>query len=135
MPTVEKILGFKNQWYSLGIENKISKRLPNGKEIYVFRPEYYLASKFEAHHDRGGSDLRQSNDFEDIIYILDSCTILLNNIKKSDEKVKSYLKEECKKLIANNQLSEGIECTLPFGSDSDRVEMIEALINDISNLT
>jgi hypothetical protein len=134
MPTDEKILGFKNQWYSLGVENKISKILPNGNNIYIFRPEYYLASKFEAHHDRGGSDLRQSHDFEDIIYILDNCTDIVENIRSSNVDVKRYLKSECQKLLENDALAEAMDCALPLGSDSDRVEMIDTLISDISEL-
>ena len=67
MPTEENILGFKNQWYSGGADNKIPRILPDGTKIYVFPLEYYIASKLEAHHDRGGNDLRQSRDFEDII--------------------------------------------------------------------
>src|SRR4030042_553048 len=96
MPTEESILGFKNWWYPGGIENKISKKLPDGKEIYVFPPEYYLASKFEAHHDRGGNDLRQSHDFEDIIYIFDNCPDILENIRNADENIRNYLRTECK---------------------------------------
>lgn len=134
MPTDEKILGFKNQWYSLGVENKISKTLPDGNNIYVFRPEYYLASKFEAHHDRGGNDLRQSHDFEDIIYILDNCTDILDNINSSNIDVRMYIKSECQKLLENDALSEAIDCALPLGSDSDRVEMIDELITDISEI-
>lgn len=134
MPTDEKILGFKNKWYSLGLENKMLKVLPNRSGIYVFRPEYYLASKFEAHHDRGGSDLRQSHDFEDIIYVLDNCTDILENIKSANQDVKSYLKSECEKLLRNDGLSEAIDCALPPGSDSDRVEIIEALITEVSEL-
>ena len=49
MPTDVNILGFTNKWYVEGIENKITKILPDGTEIFVFSPEYYLASKFEAH--------------------------------------------------------------------------------------
>jgi len=134
MPTDEKILGFKNQWYSLGVENKISKILPNGNNIYIFRPEYYLVSKFEAHHDRGGSDLRQSHDFEDIIYILDNFTDIVENIRSSNVDVKRYLKSECQKLLENDALAEAMDCALPLGSDSDRVEMIDTLISDISEL-
>jgi predicted nucleotidyltransferase len=84
MPTDENILGFNNQWYQGGIENRISKTLPDGTEINVFPPSYYLASKFEAHNDRGGEDLRQSHDFEDIIYILDNCTSILEDIRNAD---------------------------------------------------
>lgn len=71
MPTDEKILGFSNIWYVEGIKNKIVKTLPDGEEIFVFSPEYFLAAKFEALKNRGSADLRQSHDFEDIIYILD----------------------------------------------------------------
>lgn len=134
MPTDENVLGFNNQWYPDGVGNKIPKTLPNGTEIFVFSPEYYLASKFEAHNDRGGNDLRQSHDFEDIIYILDTCTSILEDIRNADEDVKNYLKDECESLLDNTGLSEGIESALPYGSDSDRVEMIETLISDIAAL-
>jgi hypothetical protein len=134
MPTEGNVLGFNNQWYPGGVDNKISKTLPNGTEIFVFPPEYYLAAKFEAHSDRGGNDLRQSHDFEDIIYVLDNCTDILEVIRNADEDVKSYLKAECERMLENDGLSEGIDCTLPLGSDSDRVEMIVTLITDISEL-
>jgi predicted nucleotidyltransferase len=134
MPTEGNVLGFNNQWYPGGVENKISKTLPEGTEIFVFPPEYYVAAKFEAHHDRGGNDLRQSHDFEDIIYILDNCTSILEDIRNADENVKNYLKEECMSLLENEGLSEGIEAALPYGSDSDRVEIIASLISDIAEL-
>lgn len=134
MPTEGNVLGFNNQWYPGGVENKISKTLPEGTEIFVFPPEYYVAAKFEAHHDRGGNDLRQSHDFEDIIYILDNCTSILEDIRNADEDVKNYLKDECMSLLENEGLSEGIEAALPYGSDSDRVEIIASLISDIAEL-
>jgi hypothetical protein len=132
MPTDESILGFKNLWYPGGVENKISKKLPNGTEIYVFSPEYYVASKFEAHNDRGGNDLRQSHDFEDIIYILDNSTNILENVRNANEDVKNYL--ECESLLGNDGLSEGIESALPYGSDSNRVEIIKDMIHVIASL-
>ena len=134
MPTGENVLGFNNRWYQGGVENRISKTLPDGTEINVFPPSYYLAAKFEAHNDREGDDLRQSHDFEDIIYILDNCTSILEDIRNADEDVKNYLKDECESLLDNAGLSEGIESALPYGSDSDRVEMIETLISDIAAL-
>jgi len=134
MPTEGNVLGFNNQWYPGGVDNKISKTLPNGIEIFVFPPEYYLAAKFEAHSDRGGNDLRQSHDFEDIIYVLDNCTDILEFIRNANEDVKSYLKAECERLLENDGLSEGIDCALPLGSDSDRVDIIATLITDISEL-
>ena len=134
MPADANILGFNNQWYTSGIGSKIPKILPDGTEIFVFSPEYYLAAKFEAHNDRGGNDLMQSHDFEDIVYILDNCTSILEDIRNAEGDVKNYLKGECNGLLENDGLSEGIASALPYGSDSDRVEMIITLITDITEL-
>ncbi|WP_318348231.1 hypothetical protein [Aquipluma nitroreducens] len=116
MPTNENILGFSNKWYVEGIENEIQKILPDGTEIFVFPPEYYVATKLEAHKGRGGEDLRQSHDFEDIIYILDNCPDLLKDIVIANPTVKAYLKIEFKSLLQNKGLVEGIESALPYGS-------------------
>ena len=53
MPTDEKILGFSNIWYVEGIRNKIVKTLPDGEEIFVFSPQYFLSAKFEALKKQG----------------------------------------------------------------------------------
>lgn len=134
MPSDSDVLGFSNRWYDEGIENKISKTLPNGTEVFVFPPEYYIAAKFEAHKGRGGNDLRQSHDFEDIIYILDNCSELLDNISNANESVKAYLKEEFFNLLKNNGLTEGIESALPYGSEEEATEIIMELIQSIADI-
>ena len=128
MPTNSKVLGFTNQWYEQGIETKISKILPDDTKIFVFPPEYYLAAKFEAHKGRGGNDLRQSHDFEDIIYILDNCPDILDNINDTNPKVRIYLKEECQNLLENKGVIEGIESALPYGSGEESTGLILELI-------
>ncbi len=134
MPTDEKILGFSNQWYVLGIENKIRKTLSNGSEIFVFPINYYLASKFEAHQSRGGNDLRQSHDFEDIVYVLDNSKDILISILSGNHQLKKYLKEQCKKLDKNPGLTEGVESALPYGAALESVQKIENIIKTIANL-
>ena len=134
MPSDSDVLGFSNLWYDEGIENKISKMLPNEAEIFVFPPEYYLAAKLEAHKGRGDNDLRQSHDFEDIIYILDNCPELLESISNANESVKAYLKKECFNLLKNEGLTEGIESALPYGSEEEATEIIMELIQNIANI-
>jgi len=134
MPTDENILGFSNKWYVEGIENEIQKILPDGTEIFVFPPEYYVATKLEAHKSRGGNDLRQSHDFEDIIYILDNCPDLLKDIVIANPTVKAYLKIEFKSLLQNKGLVEGIESALPYGSGEESTELIKDLIQRIAEL-
>ncbi len=134
MPAEDDILGFSNRWYTEGIENKILKTLPDGTKIYVFPPEYYLAAKFEAHRGRGGNDLRQSHDFEDIIYILDNCVEILDSIKDTNDTVKQYLKEQCSNLFKNDGLTEGVESALPYGSVEEATEIIIELIQSIADI-
>lgn len=124
MPTNDEILGFSNKWYVTGIENKVAHLLPNGKKIYIFPPEIYLASKLEAFNHRGGNDLRQSHDFEDIIFILDNNPDILTVLSNSSEQVKEYLKSQFQILTARNDILEGIECALPYSAESDSVEKL-----------
>jgi len=134
MPTDERLLGFSNKWYPEGIVNKINKTLPDGTKIFVFTPEYYLAAKFEAHNHRGGEDLRQSHDFEDIIYILENCKDILKRINQANSGLKEYLKTEFTGLLKNDNITEGIESALPLGSDSDAIELIEELMQNIADI-
>lgn len=134
MPTESDVLGFSNRWYESGFEHRISKILPDGTRIFVFPSEYYLAAKFEAHNGRGGNDLRQSHDFEDIIYLLDNCTNILKNINGSKPKVKLYLKAECHKLLENPNITEGIESALPYGSGDSATDFIFALFQSIADI-
>jgi predicted nucleotidyltransferase len=131
MPTDPDVLGFTNIWYDDGVTNKITKTLPDGQQIFVFPVEYYVAAKFEAHKDRGGNDLRQSHDFEDIIYIFDNCPDILGNIQNANEDVKEYLKQECQTLLDNDNLTEGIETALPYGADEESTDIILELIKNI----
>ena len=134
MPTDSNVLGFSNQWYGEGIKIKIQKTLPDGTKVFVFPPEYYLAAKFEAHNARGGNDLRQSHDFEDIIYILDNCSEILDNIRVTNASVKEYLKSECRKLLENPNITEGIETALPYGSGEENSDILVMLIRDIAEI-
>lgn len=134
MPTDSNVLGFSNRWYEEGIETKIQKKLRDGTKVFVFPPEYYLATKFEAHNARGGNDLRQSHDFEDIIYILDNCSDILDNISASNPSVKKYLKRECQNLLENPNITEGIETALPYGSGEERGDILGMTIREIAEI-
>lgn len=131
MPTYEKILGFSNNWYIYGIENKIEKQLPDGLIIFILPPEIYIASKLEAFNSRGKSDLRQSSDFEDIIFVLNNNADILSVLKLSVDPVKSYLRRQFQILLGRPDILEGIECALPYNTESDSVEKILAILDSI----
>jgi hypothetical protein len=66
--------------------------------INILSAPYFLAAKFEAFHSRGG-DYRTSYDFEDIIYVIDNRTTIVNEIRNADEQVKAFLHEELSMVI------------------------------------
>lgn len=132
MPDDEGILGFSNRWYHPAIAKKESRTLPDSTVIHVFPVTYYVATKFEALTGRGGNDLRTSHDFEDIIYILNSCPDFIEcyqNVK--DEALKEYLKGKMFMLISRSNIMEELECVLPIGED-DRADYIFELIEEIA---
>ena len=68
------------------------------------------------------------------IDIMDNVREVVDHITKSNDTVKKHLKEECQNLLNNNNLLEGIEAALPYGSNSDSTEKIEKIIQNIANL-
>lgn len=135
LPADSEILGFGNQWYKAGIDRKIVKVLPDGTGIFVFSIEYFLATKLEALIGRGGSDLRLSHDFEDIIYVLDNCTEIVDLISNCDNhELKNYFMAVFEKLICNTNLEESVRCALPLYADDERVEFIVDKMNTIKLL-
>lgn len=132
MPDDEGVIGFSNKWYHPAIANKESRTLPNGTIIYVFPVTYYVATKFEAVVGRGGNDLRTSHDFEDIIYILNSCPDFIERYKnEKDKALQQYLKAKMETLISRSNIMEEIECALPIGED-DRADYIYEIMKEIS---
>lgn len=133
MPTSSDVMGFSNRWYQDGIKNRIQVKLPDDTDIFILSPEYYLATKFEAHKGRGGDDLRASHDFEDIIYILDNNDDIADLVKNCpDSGLVKYLKEECAALINHANIIESIDCMLPIASQEERVYYIYEIIEGIA---
>lgn len=63
---------------------------------------------------------------------MDNCSELLDNITIANATLTAYLKEECSRLLANENLTEGIESALPYGSDEEATEIILELIKNIA---
>ena len=134
MPDDENVLGFSNCWYADGIKNKEKITLPNEIDIYILSIEYYLATKFEALKGRGGTDIRSSHDWEDIVYIMGNCVNLVNAIKQCDNtQLVEYLQKQYFKLLQNNNIREIILSALPYNSEEENIDDILKIMNEIKN--
>lgn len=127
MPTTE-ILGFKNQWYAEGFKNAIEFSLSENIKVKIFDAVYFIASKFDAFNSRGNNDGRTSSDFEDIVYILNNRSTVWDELSNADQKVKTYIREEFRKLINQDYLYEWISTNLEY-SEQKRVSFIIGGIN------
>lgn len=132
MPCDEKILGFSNKWYISGFQNKIPYSITPDIKIQIFPVCYYLACKIEALNSRGGNDWRTSHDFEDIIYILNYDTEILEEYKKeNNEDLKNYLSSWAISVLKRPNYREEIESMLPYG-EIERIDYILHLIHKIT---
>lgn len=132
MPKVyTPVTGESNSWYPDGIKHRIPYQI-HGRRIYIFPVSFYLASKLEALYSRGGQDYRGAKDFEDIVYVLNSCQDLVQQIESIDnDKVKPFLKAEFSNLIRRANIREEIEASL---TEDERTEYVLSKMKEISDL-
>ncbi|MFN7046100.1 MAG: hypothetical protein ACK4M1_12960, partial [Flavobacterium sp.] len=123
-----------NPWFEKGFQ-RLEKVKINDITIQIMPLTFFLASKFVAFHDRGGSDPRFSHDLEDIIYIMDNRTDwhhLL--IIEEDTAVKEYLVNELKMILTSNKIQEAILGNLYYETQDKRFAMIMDKIKAIVNV-
>lgn len=99
-------LGATNRWYKPGFDFLEQTTLPDGIDITILSAPYFLATKIEAFNNRGNIDFYGSSDFEDIIYLLDNRTNIVEEIIKSDELVQTFIKVELTKIKNHPQANE-----------------------------
>lgn len=134
MPTDENILGFSNEWYESGILYAQNYTLTSGISIRIFTPTYFIATKIAAFLNESRkyhADFYASHDFEDIISVLDNCEEILQDIRKADEKVKTYLKNNFINFLKNNNLSYALSGIL---RDEENEERLISIMQEIANM-
>lgn len=129
MPSEDSSIGVSNSWYKPGFES-VNEVIINGQKIRVLSVSYYLATKFEAFNNRG-SDYRTSHDFEDIIYVIDNCLNIENEILQSNESVKKFIINELKKVLSNPNYKEIIQSQMHPNIVSGRFPII---LNKLLNI-
>lgn len=102
----EKILGFSNKFYKIGLKRKTTYNLPDGQMINILPLDLFLATKLEAFFNRGASDPRFSSDLEDITAILlDSRDF--EEVFETQNEI-PYLKDSFNKIFSNSECIEAI---------------------------
>lgn len=127
MPTNDPSIGFTNIWYPEGFEKAVNYEIDERCIVKILSAPYFIATKLEAHKDRGQNDGRTSQDFEDIIYVLENRKVIWDEINNSNENLKNYLLTEFRNLLKNPNLFEWIDCHVERGSPPASYFILEAL--------
>ena len=106
MPAEDSSIGISNTWYKPGFNYLQTIQLEDGIIIKILSSPYFLDTKLEAFKDRGKNDFYGSHDFEDIIYILDNRTTIVEEIIAADSNVKEYIKTELTTIKNHSQSDE-----------------------------
>ncbi|GAB4421140.1 MAG: hypothetical protein OHK0039_35590 [Bacteroidia bacterium] len=126
------LLGYTNRWFEEGAFHARTAHLPNGLRIRIFEPAYYFAAKLEAFDQRGGDDFRLSEDFEDIIYLLDNRPELAQDLTRAFYEVRNYIRKQLRDFLADPELEEGIYYAMPFDTEPEQVHRIIRNMRDIA---
>ncbi|MGZ0016912.1 hypothetical protein [Yeosuana sp. AK3] len=129
MPSKDGPMGPANKWYEVGFDNLWAVTI-QGIEIKMLSAGCFLATKFEAFKDRG-TDYRTSHDFEDIIYVLDNRTTIVEEIKMEPESIRLFLKEELKKVYTKSNFEEIMSCHIHPLIYQDRLPIITEKFENI----
>jgi predicted nucleotidyltransferase len=129
MPTNDPSIGFTNMWYPEGFEKAVDCEIDERSIIKILSAPYFIATKLEAHKGRGKNDGRTSQDFEDIIYVLENRESIWDEMDNSDKSVKKYLRTEFQVLLNNANLFEWIDSHVERGSPPATYLIMDKLKN------
>jgi hypothetical protein len=132
MPSEDGPLGPANRWYKYGFDNLMKVKALN-EEIYILPAPCYLATKFEAFNNRG-KDYRTSHDFEDIIYVIDNRTTIVQEIENTKPEIREFLQNQFVKLKANMNFEEILSAQIHPLVFDERIAIIESKISEIIGL-
>jgi hypothetical protein len=132
MPADERALSFSNRWYLPAIQSAQTVSL-GGVDIRVITAPYFLATKLDAFHGRGGGDIAASHDLEDVITVIDGRSEIVDEIRNSDHQIETYVGSEIGRLITNPTFREALPgFLLPDRGSQARRPLLEGRLRAIA---
>ena len=132
LPTDERILGFSNRWYGPAIRAAQTIRVGR-HDIRVVTTPYFLATKLEAFHGRGGHDYRASHDLEDIITVIDGRPELGTEVLAADAAVRDYVAAQAQALLSTRVFLDALPGHLaPDLASQGRLALVSDRLNELA---
>ncbi len=120
-----------NRWFGPGFNEARTFPLED-VDVQILTLPYFLASKMDAFFDRGMQDLYASHDLEDIVYLFNYTSGIVEQILNADNaEVKNYLVESVKKILEDERIRNAMPGHLYFDGVDERIEIIIGKMNTI----
>ena len=132
MPTNDPSIGFTSRWYEEGFREAINYQIDDKHTIRILSAPFFIATKLEAFQSRGNADGRTSQDFEDIVLVLEQRSSIWQEMTSANTNVRHYLKDEFIKLRSNPHLFEWIEAHVERNTPRATRRILESMDNFIS---
>ncbi len=124
-------LGPTNPWLKPGFKKAVQVQVGT-VFINILPVPLFLASKWEAHKNRGGNDPRMSHDFEDIVYVIDNNLNVVEEVKQADKNVQLFLTEMANEILQHPSKNEIIECHINPYTAKERATLIVEKLQKIA---
>jgi predicted nucleotidyltransferase len=108
MPLDASILGFSNRWYPEALRTATRIALPQGTVLRVITAPYFLGTKLDAFHDRGGNDYYVSQDLEDVITVIDGRASLIDEVASAPVELRQFISASFQMLLAEPRFLEAL---------------------------
>lgn len=133
MPTTSDSIGFSNRWYPEGFKQAEEYKIDDNNIVKILSSAYFIATKLEAFKGRGNGDGRTSQDFEDIVYVLENRQTIWEELNNTTGEIRNYLINEFKQLKNNVNLFEWIDSHVEYGSSPASYFILNEIEKFISN--
>jgi hypothetical protein len=135
MPLDEKILGFSNRWYRAAMKSATARRLPEDIEIRMVTAPLFLATKLEAFRGRGRADFSASHDLEDLIFVIDGRSVIVEEVRAQAPDLIDYLRAEIAALLATGRFVDALPgYLLPDAASQARISLVLERLQELASL-
>ena len=84
-----------------------------GVVVRIASAPVFLATKWDAFHDRGGADWHGSHDLEDIVTVVAGRPELPGELRQSEGDVREYVANQSRLLLQSDRLEDVVAGALP----------------------
>ena len=113
MPADGSVLGFRNAWYGVALETAVHYTLQPGIAIRIAAAPAFIATKWDAFHDRGADDWYGSADVQDIVTVVAGRPEILDELAEARQDLRDYLVARTSSFLGSGVAEDVIAAALP----------------------